>query len=133
MDSLLQHSALLVVSYFVGLWCLKKYLYKGTINPQSLPLPPGPKGYPLIGNLSDLPTHKPWLAYHDMFKKHGQLTKAVLPSFHLTPDLIGDMVYLNVLGQGFLVLGSLERTNDLFERRSSNYSDRPQTAMIMDL
>ncbi|KAF9446837.1 cytochrome P450, partial [Macrolepiota fuliginosa MF-IS2] len=77
--------------------------------------PPGPKGYPLIGSALDIPTHKAWLAYHDMFKVYG------------------DMVYLNAFGQDFLVLGSLARTNDLFESRSSNYSDRPKSTMLVDL
>ena len=102
-------------------------------NPKGLPLPPGPKGYPLIGNLFDLPVSKPWLVYDEWFKTYGKpvmvfpnkLSKAGLSS--------GDMIYFNVLGQHFLVLGSLRRTNDLFEKRSSNYSDRMRMPMVMEL
>ena len=43
------------------------------------------------------------------------------------------MIYFNVLGQHFLVLGSVRRTTDLFEKRSSNYSDRMRMTMVMDL
>jgi hypothetical protein len=43
------------------------------------------------------------------------------------------MIYFKVLGQGFLILGSMERAYDLFERRSSNYSDRPRTVMLSEL
>ena len=43
------------------------------------------------------------------------------------------MVYFNVLGQDFLILGSLERTTDLLEKRSSNYSDRPRLPMLLEL
>ena len=43
------------------------------------------------------------------------------------------MIYFNVLGQHFLILSSLERTNDLFEKRSSNYSDRPRLPMLVEL
>ena len=43
------------------------------------------------------------------------------------------MVFFNVLGQHFLILGSMERTTDLFERRSSNYSDRPRLPMLVEL
>ena len=46
---------------------------------------------------------------------------------------IGDMVFFKIFGQPFLVLGSKERTFDLFERRSSNYSDRPHFPMISDV
>lgn len=43
------------------------------------------------------------------------------------------MIYFKVLGQGFLILGNLQRAHDLFERRSSNYSDRPRLVMLNEL
>ncbi|KAF8815532.1 cytochrome P450 [Phlegmacium glaucopus] len=62
-----------------------------------------------------MPIDKPWLVYEEWCKTYG------------------DMVYFNVLGQHFLVLGSKERTTDLFEKRSSNYSDRLRSPMLVDL
>ena len=41
-------------------------------NPNGLPLPPGPKGYPIIGNLFDMPVDKPWLVYDEWFKTYGK-------------------------------------------------------------
>ncbi|PPQ80129.1 hypothetical protein CVT25_001428 [Psilocybe cyanescens] len=86
-------------------------------NPKNLPRPPGPKGYPLIGNLFDMRKggQPQWVAYDEWFKKYG------------------DMVYFELLGQPVLVLGSLKRTNDLFEKRSSNYSDRIRMPMVLEL
>ncbi|KXN82746.1 O-methylsterigmatocystin oxidoreductase, partial [Leucoagaricus sp. SymC.cos] len=75
-------------------------------NPKGLPLSPGPKGYPIIDNLLDFPVYKPW-------EQHDKLSKTY-----------GDMVYIKVFGQSFLVLGSVERANDLLKKRLSNYSDR---------
>jgi cytochrome P450 len=43
------------------------------------------------------------------------------------------MIYLNVLGHRFLILGTLERTTDLFEKRSTNYSDRMRLTMLVEL
>ena len=43
------------------------------------------------------------------------------------------MIYLNVLGQHFVILNSLEVTTELFEKRSSNYSDRKHTIMLHEL
>ncbi|KAF7760173.1 hypothetical protein Agabi119p4_10849 [Agaricus bisporus var. burnettii] len=93
-------------------WFFYKYLR--TTKPTRLPLPPGPKGYPIIGSLFDFPTTKPWLVYDKWFKTYG------------------DIVYLKVLGRSFLLLGTLERVNDIFERRSKNYSDRPRMPMLLE-
>ena len=40
------------------------------------------------------------------------------------------MVYLNALGVGILVVGNLEKTVDLLEKRATNYSDRPALAVL---
>ena len=37
-------------------------------------LPPGPKGYPIVGNLFEIGiTEKPWEAYMEMGKEYGTL------------------------------------------------------------
>ncbi|KAH6919268.1 cytochrome P450 [Coprinopsis sp. MPI-PUGE-AT-0042] len=77
-----------------------------------LPLPPGPKGLPVIGNLLDIPQDKPWLVYNEWAKKYG------------------DVMYFHALGQKFVVLNSLEAVNDLLNARAANYSDRVQSAII---
>jgi hypothetical protein len=59
---------------------------------------------------------------------HPQFT---LPPFHNLR--LGDIIYFRVFGYGFLVLGSLERAYDIFERRSSNYADRPRMVMLNEL
>ncbi|KAH9487255.1 Cytochrome P450 monooxygenase COX2 [Psilocybe cubensis] len=86
-------------------------------NPKNLPLPPGPKGYPVIGNLFDVPNplDSPHIVYDQWFKKYG------------------DMIYIEVLGQSLLILGSLQRATDLLDKRSSNYSDRMRMPMVLEL
>jgi hypothetical protein len=34
-------------------------------------LPPGPRGYPLIGNALDLPQERAWLTYAEWSKQYG--------------------------------------------------------------
>ena len=46
---------------------------------------------------------------------------------------LGDIIYFNVLGKHFMVLSSLRSTTDLFEKRSSNYSDRIRLPMLVEL
>jgi hypothetical protein len=45
----------------------------------------------------------------------------------------GDMFYFKVLGQPFLILGTLDKAYDIFEKRSSNYSDRPRFPMLNEV
>ena len=57
---------------FLG-FVLFRQLKKGRDgNVNGLPLPPGPKGYPLIGNLFDMPVHKPWVVYDEWRKIYGK-------------------------------------------------------------
>ncbi|KAM5541819.1 hypothetical protein V8D89_004548 [Ganoderma adspersum] len=75
-------------------------------------LPPGPTPLPIIGNVFDFP------------RKHlGREFAALSQRF-------GDVLYLNVLGQGIIMLGSLKAARDLLDKRSANYSDRPTSVMV---
>ncbi|KAF9450386.1 cytochrome P450 [Macrolepiota fuliginosa MF-IS2] len=109
------NSTILCAGGLILLWRLYGLAKDRQGNPKRLPLPPGPKGYPIIGSLFDFPIYKPWLVYDKWFK------------------IYGDMIYFEVLGQPFLILGSMKRTYDLFERRSSNYSDRPRLPMLNEM
>ncbi|SJL09908.1 uncharacterized protein ARMOST_13289 [Armillaria ostoyae] len=79
----------------------------------SLPLPPGPKGLPLIGNLWDIPAEYPWLTYAKWSATYG------------------DVLYLDTPGSPTIILNSAQATTELLEKRSGNYSDRPGLNMHM--
>ncbi|KIK52675.1 hypothetical protein GYMLUDRAFT_49821 [Collybiopsis luxurians FD-317 M1] len=79
---------------------------------RGLPLPPGPRGLPLIGNLLDVPQVKPHLAYTKMSEEYQS-----------------DLIFMQVPGVSLLVINSAQAANDLLVERFKVYSDRPQAAM----
>ncbi|KAK7678460.1 hypothetical protein QCA50_018520 [Cerrena zonata] len=85
-------------------------LLKGKFSP-SLPLPPGPNGYPIIGNLLDMPTVMPW------------------KTFQKWSNVYGDVMLLRLPGNPIVILGSTQATFDLLDKRSDIYSDRPTSVM----
>ena len=39
-----------------------------------IPLPPGPKGLPLIGNLLNMPSEKEWVTFAEWGNKYGEFS-----------------------------------------------------------
>ncbi|KAI0064320.1 cytochrome P450 [Artomyces pyxidatus] len=69
-------------------------------------LPPGPRGYPLVG--SAFSTGKAqWLTFTEWKKQYG------------------DVVYFTTFGQPIIALNTQKTANDLLDRRAGIYSDRP--------
>jgi hypothetical protein len=94
------------------------------------PLPPGPRGLPLIGSVLDIPTEHPWETYREWSKKYGLhlvLNRSISPIDQVS---LGDVIYFEALGNKFLVLNSLDAINTLLVERSANYSDRIQSPII---
>ncbi|KAI0092608.1 cytochrome P450 [Irpex rosettiformis] len=80
-----------------------------------LPLPPGPKGLPFVGNLLDLPPEREWETYAQWSQTYG------------------DIMSLQVLGQPIIILSSPKAANDLLDKRSAIYSDRPRLEMAGEI
>ncbi|KAK6988629.1 cytochrome P450 [Favolaschia claudopus] len=79
------------------------------------PLPPGPRKWPLVGNLFSL-TSRPWE-----------------PCMQWSREYNSDIIHLNLAGTSVIVLSSLGATDALLEKRSAIYSDRPPAPMAGDL
>ncbi|KAH9053934.1 cytochrome P450 [Lactarius vividus] len=69
-------------------------------------LPPGPRGLPLIGDVIHIADQE-WLASPQR------------------RDDYGDVMYINALGTGMLIINSQRAAVDLLEKRSTIYSSRP--------
>ncbi|KAG2366730.1 hypothetical protein BDR07DRAFT_1273916 [Suillus spraguei] len=76
-------------------------------NLNLLPLPPGPRLLPFVGNAFDIDVSQPWLTYTNWKEKHGNI------------------VYSRLLGQHIIIINSIEIARELLDRRSATYSERP--------
>ncbi|KAI9465400.1 cytochrome P450 [Lactarius psammicola] len=77
-------------------------------------LPPGPRGYPIIGNVLELRSQQ-WLKFTEWRKQYG------------------DVIYLNAAGQPMVILNSQKVAADLLDRRAGIYSDRPRNIVASDI
>ena len=59
----------LVVLFSFGLGLIVYFFYSKSSKHSSLPLPPGPKKLPFLGNLFDIPTSHEWLKYAEWSKQ----------------------------------------------------------------
>ncbi|KAJ8502654.1 hypothetical protein ONZ45_g11558 [Pleurotus djamor] len=82
----------------------------------SLPLPPSPKGLPILGHLFAMPQASQWVTYTEMARK-----------------LKTDILYLNAAGSQIIVLSSVESVREILIRRSSLTSSRPRLPMLVEL
>ncbi|KAK0480127.1 cytochrome P450 [Armillaria novae-zelandiae] len=104
------NDSLLLATLTSGILLLWSLFYLSRYR-RRVPLPPGPKGLPLIGNLWDVPAEYPALTYARWTATYG------------------DVFYLNTPGSPTIVLSSSQAADDLLEKRSRNYSDRPDFTM----
>ncbi|KAJ7584337.1 cytochrome P450 [Mycena floridula] len=76
-----------------------------------LPLPPGPPGVPILGNLFDFPLEYGWLTY-------GKWA-----------DTFGPLISLTSFGTTIVVVNSATKATELCDKKSPIYSSRPYLPM----
>ncbi|KAG2037858.1 cytochrome P450 [Suillus americanus] len=92
------------------------YVAKQVVTRKSpAPYPPGPPGWPLIGNVLDMPRIKPWLTFTEWGQKYGDIT------------------HIEVLGRHIIVLNSVKTAMEMMDSKSTLYSDRPVLPMAGEL
>ncbi|KAI0060310.1 cytochrome P450 [Artomyces pyxidatus] len=91
------------------LFCYARYIHSPWRR-----VPPGPRGFPLVGNVLDM-KNKAWLFSPDLRERYG------------------DVIYLNALGQPMVILNTQKVAADLLDRRAGIYSDRPRLIVASEI
>ncbi|KAJ7102950.1 cytochrome P450 [Mycena crocata] len=87
-------------------------LYYARTKKSVAPLPPGPRGVPIFGNITDLPQSQPWLTFSQWAKIHGLI------------------VHLRVLGTSIIVLNDVNYAAQMLDKKSRIYSNRPNVTWL---
>lgn len=91
-------------------------LTKKKPSPSRFPYPPGPKGYPIIGNVLDFPGNPVWEGLTKMAREYNT-----------------DILHFELMGTHLMFFSSSDVGKDLAERRSAIYVDKPRFPMVKEL
>jgi len=104
-------AGLIAVSY------LAEKVFNRLRQGRRLPLPPGPKGLPVVGNVNDLPNFDEFGALH--WLKHK--------------DVYGPISSITTLGTTIIILNDLELAYELLDNRSLKHSSRPSQVFVGEM
>ncbi|EPT02822.1 hypothetical protein FOMPIDRAFT_54955 [Fomitopsis schrenkii] len=90
-------------------------VYRFIKTRRRLPYPPGPRGWPIVGNIFDIPTEYQWKTFAQWGEKYGPIMS------------------VSILGQRMVIINSAQVAVELLDRKSSIYSDRPHMVMIGEM
>ncbi|KAI0066938.1 cytochrome P450 [Artomyces pyxidatus] len=107
----IQHNHILVYGLAAGLVVLLTARY---LTSPWRKLPPGPRGWPLVGNAFSIGKAQ-WLTFTEWKKQYG------------------DVVYFTAFGRPMIVLNSQKAASDLLDHRAAIYSDRPDFIVAGDI
>ncbi|KAJ6552768.1 cytochrome P450 [Mycena capillaripes] len=112
MSYALLHSLLLLERRWALLLAFSVIVFSHYIRKRKTPpLPPGPQGLPLLGNILDVP-------YEEQWHKFAELG-----------EVWGDLSSLTVFGQTMVIINSMKVAEDLLDVRGAIFSDRPVMPM----
>lgn len=99
----------------LALYLIKRLINRSLLSRKRYKLPPGPKPLPLVGNLFDYPKDLEWVQWATY------------------KDIYGPISSITSFGRTLIFLNDLKTAQDLFETRSSIYSNRSILTFSGDL
>lgn len=104
--------------------CVLVVLTYGIFRKQRF-LPPGPRGLPIVGNLFGMPKTEEWLHWSKFKDTYGTMCMFTEVLYAYLVEYIGPISSVRVLTQTIILLNTLDVSQDLLDRRSQIYSNRP--------
>ena len=89
------------------------------------PLPPGPPGIPILGNLFALPKISPWIGYRELSRKYGALLRTSIFALKLSATKM-----LNLIRRQFGLPAGLGALHPPYQRRADRV--RPPGKAVRD-
>ena len=113
-----------VILASVVLFFAYSYIQDKKRNPAGLPYPPGPKGYPIIGNLFDIPNAFIYKRFRELSRELSEYRDLLLRRSNESLRVDSDIIHLQVFSFHLIVCNTRGVADDLLDKRSSIYSDR---------
>ncbi|KAL5117698.1 hypothetical protein ACEQ8H_004446 [Pleosporales sp. CAS-2024a] len=109
-------STLVLVAVLLGAYAVYKHLNSSRRHriPKGLKPLPGPKGYPIIGSIPEVPEKNGFIKFADWGKEYGPIYQ------------------VNLAGHNHVWISSDEIAKDLLSKRAAIYSDRPHIPALID-
>ncbi|THH03763.1 hypothetical protein EW146_g10348 [Bondarzewia mesenterica] len=100
-----------VILLALGSWFVRRII----VQRRKAPLPPGPQGWPLIGNFMSLPRNRRWETFAEWEMKWGSI------------------IHISAFGKHLIVVNNGKTAVEMLNKKSNIYSDRPAFVMVGEL
>lgn len=114
-------------------------IFLSKVTKKSPNYPPGPPRDPILGNARQMTGDYIELKFAEWGKRYGLCCPftvgigALADQSSGVDTVVGDVNYLEVLGQPLIVLNSYTACKDLLEKRGGIYSSRPRLVLLSEL
>ncbi|KAJ4325590.1 hypothetical protein N0V94_000545 [Neodidymelliopsis sp. IMI 364377] len=110
------YQTIILAAVCLGAFTLYKYLESCRRHkvPTGLKQLPGPKGFPIIGSIPEVPEKNPFIKFADWGKEYGPIYQ------------------VNLAGSNHVWISSDKIAHDLLSKKAAIYSDRPHIPALID-
>lgn len=117
-----------IILLLLGTLVVSRLLRKRPLGP----LPPGPRGLPLVGSVLDIPMTYQWLHFSNWSQRWGECS-VIDSNLPTSKTSSGDIISFSMLGQQYVIVNSAQTALDMLEKKSAIYSSRAPIPVAGDM